>query len=82
MIKTEPWELSYVRRYLLVYLVAGLAGMAVFGLIKLLFARLGWSSGSGAHVLWIVWMVAGAGGVITAFHKGAELQRQRNQTNQ
>jgi hypothetical protein len=82
MNKPEPWELSHVRRYQLVYFAIGLGGMALFGLIKLLFAWLSWGNGSGAHVLWIVWMVTGAAAVSIAFHKGAELQRQHNQTDQ
>lgn len=78
MRRVEPWERPHVRRYLLTFLAAGLSGTGAVLLVVLLFRWVGWSSVS-AGILSVAWMVAGLLTIPSAFHEGAELERQRQQ---
>jgi hypothetical protein len=78
MRRVEPWERPHARRYLLAFLAAGLSGTGASLLVNLLFRWVGWSSVS-AGILSLPWMVAGLLLIPLAFHKGAELERQRQQ---
>ena len=71
----KPWERAYMRKYVRVFLVSGLAGaMALIGLSAVFRDSLGLMA---LGLLFIPWMVGGILLIPIAFHKGAELQRQR-----
>ena len=78
MKRPEPWESRHVRRHLLVFVGAGLTGTVASVLVILLFRWVGWGDVS-LGILSIPWTVAGLLIIPSAFHKGAELQRQRQQ---
>jgi hypothetical protein len=71
----ESWERPHMRKCVRIFLVSGLAGaMAVVGLSAVF--RDSWGS-MALGLLFIPWMVGGILLIPIAFHKGAELQRQR-----
>jgi ABC-type Co2+ transport system permease subunit len=76
--RAEPWERPHVRRFLLIFVVAGVAAMLGVGLIVLLCRWAGWDVGSTA-LLSVPWMIGGLLLIPAAFHKGVELERQRQQ---
>jgi len=70
----ESWERAYIRKYVLAFGLSGIAGMIATGLILWLWPG---DRQIGSGLLFIPWMVGGILLIPIAFHKGAELQRQR-----
>jgi hypothetical protein len=72
----EPWERAYMRKYVLAFSLSGMAGMIVTGLMIWWLFGTG-QGGTGLGLLCLPWAIVGSLLVPAAFHKGAELQRQR-----
>ena len=71
----ESWERPHMRKCVRVFLVSGLAGaMALIGLSLIFRDTVGLIA---LGLLWLPWLIGGILLVPAAFHKGAELQRQR-----
>jgi len=71
----ESWERPHIRKCVRVFLVSGLAGaMALIGLSAVFRGSWGLMA---LGLLFIPWMVGGILLIPIAFHKGADLQRQR-----
>jgi ABC-type transport system involved in cytochrome bd biosynthesis fused ATPase/permease subunit len=76
--KVEPWERPHIRRYFLIFVLTGLAGMALMTVIGLLLRGTA-LAGQVAATLFIPWFVGGMFLIPAAFHAGAERQRQNQE---
>ena len=76
--KVESWERPHIRRYFLIFVATGLAGMAAMTVIGLLLHGTG-LAGQVPATLFIPWFVGGMLLIPTAFHAGVERQRQNQE---